>query len=294
MIRNQSLLTLEFNRLRLAFRAERWRLALVAVLIVSMGMVGYLLWPRSYLGESVVLPATRAGQSALAAGLLGRVSALGISLGGLGAEGDVKAEALALLKSRTLIEPFLVEEKVLEHIFPDGYLVSQTGKPSSLPTMADGYERFIRRMLKVSEDPRSGLIRVAVKWRDPELAAHWSASIVDRVNALMRERAISEAEGNLAFLYSELERMPSVDVRQAIASLIESELKSKMLANVRPEFALRFIERAMPPDVEHYSSPSIVVVLLLVFVALIVAIASLIWLRLVAMDLNDQVSADGT
>ena len=278
---------LEFKRLRLAIKHERWRLVVVSAVILLSGAVGHLLWPRSYVGESVVLPAARAGQGALSAGLLGRVAALGIPVGGLGGEGDVKAEALALLKSRTLLEPFLVEEGILEQLFPDGYVLSNLEKSSSLPTLADGYEHFVRRMLRINEDPRSGLIRISVKWRDPVLAASWSASIVERVNSFMRERAIREAEGNLEFLYAELELIPSVDVRQAIASLIEAELKTKMLANVRPEYALRFVERAMPSDVDHYSSPRLFISILLMLLALVIAIAFLVWLRLVTMESND-------
>lgn len=52
-------------------------------------------------------------------------------------------------------------------------------------------------------------------------------------------------------------------MRQSIYKVIESQIKTAALANVREQYAYRIIDSAVAPDADDPSSPKLVVLLLL-------------------------------
>jgi uncharacterized protein involved in exopolysaccharide biosynthesis len=78
---------------------------------------------------------------------------------------------------------------------------------------------------------------------------------VAKANARLRAEAIREAEQNLRYLTRESERTESVEVRRSIYSLIEAQVNSAMLANVRPDYAFKVIDPAHPPDPKNKVAP---------------------------------------
>jgi uncharacterized protein involved in exopolysaccharide biosynthesis len=64
----------------------------------------------------------------------------------------------------------------------------------------------------------------------------------------MRQRALKEAEANVAYLQSALESNKLVPVQQSIGRLLESELQKLMLARGSEDFSFRIVDPATPPD----------------------------------------------
>ena len=274
----------ELQTLAKAIKAERFRLLILLAVVVVLVGLAYVLWPRTYAGDSLVLPASEESQGVLGGALARQVSSLGFSFGSIGEGKSVTDEALALLTSRTVLEPFLIENEILEKLYPDGFSLVRDADDPSLPSLADGYDEFVNNCLAISENSRTGIISVTVYWPDPKLAAQWSVGLVKSVNQLLRERAIRDAEVNLQFLQEEMGQFSSTDVKEAIASLIEVELKKKMLANVRPDYALRFIEEAKAPDLKYYSSPRLYLFALAILAVFGFGSAVVVWWRLVVFE----------
>ena len=88
---------------------------------------------------------------------------------------------------------------------------------------------------------------IDIEWKDPELSAEWVNSLVDRINRETRARALREAETNLTYLQAQLETAPVMELRSAISRIIESELKTIMIANAREQYAFRIIDPGMVP-----------------------------------------------
>lgn len=59
----------------------------------------------------------------------------------------------------------------------------------------------------------------------------------------------------MKYLNGELESASSVELRQSIHRLIEAQVQTIMLANVRQDFAFRVIDPAVVQDADHYVSP---------------------------------------
>ena len=98
--------------------------------------------------------------------------------------------------------------------------------------------------------------------------------IVSLLNREARERATVEANANLKYLNNELASTQTAEIRASIFSLIESEIRNQMLANVREDYALRVVDAALPPDANDVHSPKSIQVLFLalMFAAFISAV----------------------
>jgi uncharacterized protein involved in exopolysaccharide biosynthesis len=203
------------------------------------------------------------GLSSLAGQFGGLAALAGVSLG---AEGSDKAKAVALLRSRALTEPFLRERDLLPVLYEDRWDPQakrwKVG-PDEVPTFAAAYRKFDQEIRSLSEDKKTGLVTVTIDWKDPARAVEWAGELVSRVNSEMRRRAIREAEQSLRYLDQELQKARLVEVQQAIYSLIESQTKKMMLANVREEYVFQVLEPPAIPDPKDKIRPKRAVIALL-------------------------------
>jgi uncharacterized protein involved in exopolysaccharide biosynthesis len=185
------------------------------------------------------------------AGQLGGVAAL---LGGAAGGRDIN-EALAALRSRKLALEFLMHDKridAIQSLLHDGN-PKPPGDPTDLQIAAINY--FQKHVLSVDNDMRTGLITVGVVWRDRQVAADWANAYVAEANELIRRRTMTEAAERIAYLRAAAEKAETVDLRNAISSLLESQIRTQMLASTRPEFAFRVFDPAVRARVEERVRP---------------------------------------
>ena len=168
----------------------------------------------------------------------------------LGAGGNNTLESIATLKSRALTTAFIKEGNLMPMLFPDRWDASmKQWKPNvEAPTEWDAYELFDNNIRFVTLDNRSGLVTLAIEWRDPELAAQWANQLVQRVNAERRAEAIREAETSINYLKQQLATTSSVEIQQAIYRLVEAQEKTIMVANARSEYTFKVIDAAIAPQ----------------------------------------------
>jgi uncharacterized protein involved in exopolysaccharide biosynthesis len=100
----------------------------------------------------------------------------------------------------------------------------------------------------VLTDNHTGLVTMSIKWTDPVAAATWANDLVKLTNDYLRKKAIDEAERSIAYLSEQASRTDVVGVKQAIFSILESEINKETLARGREEFALRVVDPAVPPE----------------------------------------------
>ncbi len=123
------------------------------------------------------------------------------------------------------------------------------------PTQSMAYRYFSRKILLVTQDKKSKLVTLQIYWRDREQAAEWANEIVQRINAEMRARVISQSDASIRYLQAELAKTAEVSIREAISRLMEVQIKQRMIANVTQEYAFRIVDRAAVPDRDEKVSP---------------------------------------
>ena len=199
-----------------------------------------------YRAEVLLAPAEERNATSLQNQLGGLAALTGVSIG----SGD-SVEAVATLNSREFAREFIEEYGLLTVFFADAWDAGSkrwlVDDPSKEPDIRDAVRYFHEEILRVSEDRATGLVTLAIEWTDPIQAAEWAGMLVDRLNAIMRARALKEAETNVTYLREELAQTNVVTLQQAVGRLLESELQKLMLARGTQEFAFRIIDSAEPP-----------------------------------------------
>jgi uncharacterized protein involved in exopolysaccharide biosynthesis len=228
----------------------RWLLLGLLGLGVSLGIFVLVFSESEYMAEVKTLPAEVSKGVMPDGGSLGALAGLaGIDIK---TQSSIKFEALEILQSTTFINDFISSNDLLDDLYSEIWdAKSGEWRPPfwrRVPTIADGSRIFRKKLLRVREDRRSGIITVSIRWRNRNQAADWANELVSRLNTEMRHRAIDDADARLKYLKNQVEKTNNVGIKQAIYSLMESEIERAMLAEVREEYALRIIDRAHVPE----------------------------------------------
>jgi len=229
-------------------------LGIAAVLGGAGAMALSYLFTPVYRAEVLVAPVTSDEDSFGFGSLLSRYGGLASAVGlDLGQSSDSTTQALALLRSRQFIEQFIVEKSLMPVLFPERF--KDDAQNERRPTLQDGYNRFVRKIMLVKQDKTSNLVTLRIDWHDPVVAAAWANELIDRLNAATRADAIRESDRSLEYLRSEFQKADYVTLRESISSVMEAQVNKRMLAQTRPDYSFRIIDPAKPPDPDKYASP---------------------------------------
>lgn len=226
------------------FWSQRFLIIAIGSLFAIGSIVVALRMTPIYRADSVLAPVD-AGDMPDIAGSIANLA--GIRLGGSSADNS----AVAILRSRDFAAEFISEKNLMPLFFEDSWDPEAEdwvySNPDDVPELYDAIEYFHDSVFSVKEDPVSGLVTVAIEWKDPELAAEWVNELVGRINSKTRARDLEDANAKLAYLKGQLEAASVLELRSAISRLIESELKTIMIANARVEHAFEIIDPGMVP-----------------------------------------------
>ncbi|NGZ06414.1 MAG: hypothetical protein G8237_08660 [Magnetococcales bacterium] len=243
---------------------QKWWIVAITLLCTS-GAITYALTATPIFQADVLLEP--AGEDAKKGGgslaQLGGLAAMaGISLGGSGGTKDM---AIAKLKSRIFLEEFIRDENLLPVLFHEKW-DSENKKwkpedPKKIPTYFQGVDYFRTDILKVSEDKKTGLVTLILEWQDKEQTTRWANLLIERINRHLRTQAIEDAKRNIDYLNGELNKTTITELRQAISTILEDQIKKIMLANGRQDFAFRVIDPAVIPEKRTRPKRVIIVIL---------------------------------
>ncbi len=189
-------------------------------------------------------------------GIGGVASLVGINLGGSDSQTE---EALAVLKSREFTQKFIEDENLMPILYAkiwDANTGKWTVDEKHQPTLSKAFRRFDKSIRMIVPEKKTSLINVNIDWTDRVLAAKWANELVQRLNAVMRQRELARADSSIGYLEKEFETTTAVATREAIARLIEAQVKQRMLASVTPEFAFRVVDKAPILDKDEVHFPN--------------------------------------
>jgi uncharacterized protein involved in exopolysaccharide biosynthesis len=202
-----------------------------------------------YRASAVLAPVTSHDNSSSEGGsTLDLVSGL---MGSVSAETDRQTdEEITVLRSREFTQEFIRDNDLLPVLFPKLWDARQGHWKEGIkkiPTLERGYLAF-DKIRKLDLDIDLDFVTLQIDWPDRVKAAEWVNQMAERLNDELRNRAIRRADDSLAYLQKELESTADVENRMAIGRLMESQIKTKMLAHVTPDYEVRVLDRAMVAD----------------------------------------------
>jgi len=247
---------------------RKWPWLTFGPLFGAIGIIYALNATIFFKAEATLTPNTEeeggGGLAALAGQFGGLASMAGLNVGG----GGSTETAIATLKSRKFLVPFLSRNENLITLFPDEWdpeskawtVSKERRQEDNRPTDQEAYERFTKQSLSVSEDKKTGIVTLSVELTDPDLAAAWVNELISHLNAHLREQAKAEAEKNLKFLNEQLEQTKVLERRESLYGLIESQTKNAMLANAKEDYAFKVIDPAIAPELKSKPKRGLIVI----------------------------------
>lgn len=257
---------------------DRWPITIILVACALLSVAYLSLASQWFRAETLLASSDQSSAGGLREELGGLAA-----LAGFGLPESNLAIAVATLKSRDLAREFIEQNELLPVLFADEWDSNAKrwlpANPNEWPDLGDGVTLFDEKLRTVTEDRSTGLVRLAIEWTDPALAAEWTNQLVQTANERMRRRAISESEANIKYLGERMTATTVVGLQQAIGRLQERELQTLMLAQGSTEFAFKTIDRAEIPS--ERSAPRVAVVAVVGLVGAMMTVACLIIVRLV-------------
>jgi uncharacterized protein involved in exopolysaccharide biosynthesis len=241
----------------------RGRVPLMAITLTITGIVAasaFLIPPR-FEATVLLMPVADIDSSDKLGGLGSAVAQLGglASLAGLSSSGNtLKVEAEATLESEALTVRYIRDNNLLPILYRsqwDPVRLQWTGKKA--PTVWKANRYFRDNIRTVTDNARTGLITLKISWRDPYEAAKWANDLVSSTNEYLRNRAIVEAQRNVAFLEEQAKSNPVVSIQATISVLTENQLKKLMLARSRDQYGLKVLDPATVPEKQSFPRPAI-------------------------------------
>jgi uncharacterized protein involved in exopolysaccharide biosynthesis len=235
---------------------RKWLITGFAVVLTALAGIAAVLLPKHYKAVIVISPVTQTqGGGGQLSGVGSMLSSLGgglASLAGLAGNDSKRAESLAVLQSEALTEKYIQQNDLLPTLFPKQWDANNkrwlVTDPASLPTLWKGNEFFKKNVRTILTDPKSGLVTMTISWTDAHIAAKWANDLVAITNDYLRKKAIDESERNIAFLNEQAAKTDIVTVKQAIYSILQSEINKEMLARGNDEYAFKILDPAVAPE----------------------------------------------
>jgi uncharacterized protein involved in exopolysaccharide biosynthesis len=224
--------------------------------------------PNQYKASALLAPAQQqSGGLSGALGDLGGLAALaGVNIGG--GDGGEAQIAQEIIVSWGFIEKFIQQNNLAVEVFAadgwdeqrnqlslddDLYSVEEnrwTRTPPSgrtaNPTSWELYEEFLEKV-SISADKKTGLISVSVEYYSPYIAKQWVDQLVVAINQHMQQRKLQMVNTNIQYLEAQIQKTPIAEMREVFYTIIEEQVKSKMLAEASPEYVFVTVSPAMVP-----------------------------------------------
>jgi len=239
--------------------------------------------PDQYKATALLSPAQSSGGGLSGAlGQLGGLAAMaGVSLGG--GETSEAQVAQEIMKSWNFIDGFIESNKLAVEVYAadgwnkgsnelqidsDIYDVSKNqwlvedddtgelGPPSSWKL----FEKFSEK-LAVSENKKSGLLSVSIEYYSPQIAKQWLDLYVAAINDHMQKRKMAKVTRNIEYLEAQIKKTNIAEMQEVFYTIIEEQIKSKMLAEASPDYAFVAVSPSMVPEEKSQPKRALICIL---------------------------------
>jgi uncharacterized protein involved in exopolysaccharide biosynthesis len=238
--------------------------------------------PNIYKAEMLLMSASgdKGGLGSLGGDLSGLAAIAGVTMPDSG--NDNTKLALELVKSRVFVGEFIKEHDLLVPLMAANGWDIQSNKllyddniydiktktwlrkvkapKQQTPSLQEAHLRFLT-MLNVEQDSKTKFVKISVEFYSPDISADWTTKIVAALNRTIREIDMLEATSSIAYLQELINESNVTDLKNVFSSLMEEQIKSKMLATIRPNYVFKVVDPAIAPENKSKPQRAIIVIL---------------------------------
>jgi uncharacterized protein involved in exopolysaccharide biosynthesis len=262
--------------------AGRIKIIAITAIFAFASVIYALSLPNQYKATVLLAPsqASSSGISGALGQLGGLASLAGVSIGG-GESNEVQL-AQEIMKSWGFVEGFIANNNLAVEVYAakdwdkgsnklqidqdifdtktNTWLVEDDSGQQGPPNSWELYESFSERFA-VSEDKKSGLISVSIEYYSPQIAKRWLDLFISAINKHMQDRQILKVGRNIEYLEAQIEKTEIAGMQEVFYTIIEEQLKNKMLAEASPDYVFTPVSPSMVPEENSYPKRVLICIL---------------------------------
>jgi uncharacterized protein involved in exopolysaccharide biosynthesis len=262
--------------------AGKIKIIAITAIFAFASVIYALSLPNQYKATVLLVPSqsSSSGLSGALGQLGGLASLAGVSIGG--GESNEAQLAQEIMKSWGFIEDFIADNNLAVEVYAaqdwdkgsnkllinqdifdtktNTWLIEDGSGQQGSPNSWKLYKSFSGR-LAVSEDKKSGLISVSVEYYSPQIAKHWLDLYIAAINKHMQERQMIKVSRNIEYLEAQIEKTEIAGMQEVFYTIIEEQLKSKMLAEASPDYVFTPVSPSMVPQEKSQPKRALICVL---------------------------------
>jgi uncharacterized protein involved in exopolysaccharide biosynthesis len=209
---------------------------IVSLSVVAAIIVSFLL-PKIYAARAVVMPVDASQER------LGGMSSLAMQFGISTPSAPNTTEIVSLLNSNVLLEKVIKTHNLLPVFFSSESLKNTPDIKKSWNAL-----RYMKKIFRVNNNKREGIIELSVEFSDPEKSAEILKHILAELTNYMSSEAKRVAETNRKYLETLIDKNADPLIRQKIYTLIAQQIETSMMAEVKENFAFKILDPPKVPD----------------------------------------------
>jgi len=245
-----------------------------------------LLWainqPNIYKAETLLMPTAdeQSGLGGLAGNFGGLAAMAGVNLPESGSNNTKLA--LELIQSQSFLGEFIEEYdlKVLlmaakdwdmeankiilnEKVFntASNIWVRKVSAPRKATPSLQETAKVLSQLIAVEQDPKSKFVKISIEFYSPHIAAKWTRNLVALLNMKIRQMDRNEATESIEYLKKIASESYVHELKRVFSSLMEEQLKSSMLAEVRKDYVFKVVDPAVAPELKSKPSRAIIIII---------------------------------
>ena len=118
-----------------------------------------------------------------------------------------------------------------------------------VPSYIEAHDYFLS-ILEIFKDKKTGYIYIAIDHQSPVFAQYLLNLVIFELNNLTREMEMQETSEAIDYLTQKQLSTNVSSVKLSINNIIESQLQTQMLSNIREEFLLKTIDPPVVPEIK--------------------------------------------
>jgi LPS O-antigen subunit length determinant protein (WzzB/FepE family) len=108
--------------------------------------------------------------------------------------------------------------------------------------------KVYKSILSINKDAKTSFITISIDHPSPIIAKEWVEKIISGINNLMKEEDRKSAENSISFLNDAYKSTNNQSIRDGISSLLESQIKTLMLASSDDGYVFKVLDSPIVPE----------------------------------------------
>jgi hypothetical protein len=261
------------------------------VSLFTFGSIIYSLTaPKIWVSDTVIALSSKAGQGSSSSNAIGMAAMAGLAVPGGGGKADKAQLVMTSIHSRDFIKHIVSLPNTLPELMatesydeleqtsnlnPSIYNIENDEWVQGIPPFHLIQTEYNNAVSSFYDPLGTGFIYMSVKHRSPAFAQNFLNLIISEINNLLRSQDLLEAEASLDYLYEQLNQVTQSEVLGSVTQLIESQLRTKMVANIRDDYAIYAVDSPHLPEL-RFSPQRTKIVFFGIILGLIVSIITVL------------------